>query len=402
MSINTDNILEIAVQLSKQFTLPYAISSLEIENDVWTLISDDVLTCSEKENMQKFMWSILRATSKILPNNLELDALFPYLSLMIPNLPMDFVAVLNKVWRGDIETVHELQQALAQALELQKDRSIGARMDKVFWNIGYDTHIGRRKAWLSQTNQDNFFYAVHDQVAIFAVADGISTANAGSGDMASAIAMHLVHKLWEKNKTEFATMEASTVVEFLYHMLYIINQEICDVSKKVVKGSILQAIPMGTTIIIGIAQGSTVHMASLGDSRIYALLESGIAQVTGDQNVCGERLRYHVPVNSTNEGFELVRYLGRFGAPENNTMEADFIPPDFFKITLLPGESLLFCSDGITDYIGNTYGDISTQIAKSVSKGDPMEVCWDLTHQANRGGGGDNITSVFATLEILD
>ena len=33
---------------------------------------------------------------------------------------------------------------------------------------------------------------------------------------------------------------------------------------------------------------------------------------------------------------------------------------------------------------------------------DPMQVCWNLTMKANLGGGGDNITSIFAKLCSID
>ena len=87
-------------------------------------------------------------------------------------------------------------------------------------------------------------------------------------------------------------------------------------------------------------------MANLGDSRIYAVLESGLAQITGDQNVRGTKLRLHQPQWNSRDGAALVGHLGRFVPGENNQWIDDLPHPDFFTINLLPGEGLLFCSDG--------------------------------------------------------
>ena len=76
-------------------------------------------------------------------------------------------------------------------------------------------------------------------------------------------------------------------------------------------------------------------MANLGDSRIYGVLESGLAQITGDQNVRGTKLRLHQPHWNSRDGAALVGHLGRFIPGEDNHWVDDLPHPDFFTINLL-------------------------------------------------------------------
>ena len=124
--------------------------------------------------------------------------------MVAPKLPIDLVPIIEAGLDGRIETIVELKRRLNHALELQRDRQMQSKLDRLHWDIGYDTHIGRRKAWFSQTNQDNFYFAVHDQVALIAVADGISTSSAGTGDLASRITVHIIDKFWHDHKEQYA------------------------------------------------------------------------------------------------------------------------------------------------------------------------------------------------------
>ena len=170
-----------------------------------------------------------------------------------------------------------------------------SKIDRLHWDIGFDTHIGQRKAWFSQTNQDNFISLHTTTRTIFAVADGISTSTAGSGDLASRIAVAIIDKFWTDTKSQYIEMDDEEIQAHLYTMLETINYNICEFAKTQTEKPIEEEIPMGTTLVIGIARGSNVTMANLGDSRIYGVLESGLAQITGDQNVRGTKLRLHQP-----------------------------------------------------------------------------------------------------------
>ena len=74
------------------------------------------------------------------------------------------------------------------------------------------------------------------------------------------------------------------------------------------------------------------------------------------------------------------------------------MPPGAISFTLRPGERLLLCSDGITDYIASDSPSAAASIAAINAQADIDEACWDLVRAANRKGGGDNATVLILTL----
>ena len=225
MILSSEHILDVALQLCSQIKPPFQISSIEMDEDEWVLVSDDTLKCLERDNVILFIRMLLQANSRIVPD-LPSEVLMAHLCMLAPKLPIDLVPIVEASLNGRIDTVDGLRTKLEHALELSRDRQMQSKTDRLHWDIGFDTHIGHRKAWFSQTNQDNFNYAAHDQAAVFAVADGISTSTAGSGDLASRVAVAIIDKFWSDSKGQYLEMNDEELLH-LYTMLETIEYNIC-------------------------------------------------------------------------------------------------------------------------------------------------------------------------------
>jgi protein phosphatase len=154
---------------------------------------------------------------------------------------------------------------------------------------------------------------------------------------------------------------------------------------------------MGTTAVVAVLVGNTCHLASLGDSRAYVVTPAGPALVTGDQNVRSEWLdawRRGMPAELVGEGHALVRYAGHF----SEAGESLPCKPEHRTFKMLPGEALVLCTDGFTDYASDDPAEIARFLEEAARAPDASQAVRSLVDRANARGGGDNVTIVMARL----
>jgi PPM family protein phosphatase len=172
---------------------------------------------------------------------------------------------------------------------------------------------------------------------------------------------------------------------------------VCEAAMRFAGGDLDGRVPMGTTCTVAVVHGNWVCLAWLGDSRSYLVGPYGGSLLTADENQACERLRaWHLGHLDAWDpsGFALVGYLGHF----NEFLRPEPLPPNHVSFTLLPGESLVICSDGVTDYVGETHAEVASALAENLTGYDPDEGCRRMVSLANRGGGGDNATILVARL----
>ena len=141
---------------------------------------------------------------------------------------------------------------------------------------------------------------------------------------------------------------------------------------------------MGTTCVLALLRDDQVVVGNVGDSRCYLFRENRLHQLTHDhafldagggsrdsEESAGARVQFrHV----------MTRAIGF----------ASRVEPEVELFTLQNGDTLLLCSDGLSNLL--TSEAIHEIIAGDAS---PQELCKRLVDAANQQGGDDNITAII-------
>jgi PPM family protein phosphatase len=354
-----------------------------------------------REDVRDAMRMLLESAVGPLPASAPLADcdLLPHINQLRPDLPVDWITVAMSAMSAEIEARHSdavaLWQQLSIALGIHRVRHSAPQMNRAI-DVGYDTHIGLGKSRRMQTNQDAVYFVQNDDCSLLLVADGISVSTAGSGNLASALLVQAIAKLWERDGHTLSQRDDEDLNDWIEAALVTANTSICDTSMQLAQGDMSQQIPMGTTALLAVVRRSVLHLATLGDSRAYLVSNGGVSILSGDQNVRGLWLCAHKAGTAlpdvANEGFALVGYCGRFdekASPSPATPVARQVP-------LLPGETVVLATDGLTDYAARTFSGQTEVVAKGAAYDDLDEGCRWLVGAANKGGGGDNVTVLLA------
>ena len=232
------------------------------------------------------------------------------------------------------------------------------------------TDIGLRRS----SNQDTFSVCDLPSGEILAVVcDGMGGAKAGN--VASECAVDAVMKFVRKSyrfDMDYIAMES-----LLNNAIISANIEVYDISLKKPE---LEG--MGTTVVAAIVTEKFTVISHLGDSRAYVVGDK-ITQITRDHSV----------VQSLVESGKLTPEEARVHPRKNVITKAlgieENVIPENSNCELNKGEKLLLCTDGLSNYV-------ETEVIKNIVNNNPIEtVAEKLVNEANRNGGGDNITVVL-------
>lgn len=233
------------------------------------------------------------------------------------------------------------------------------------------------KGVVRHSNQDAFVAGqLSESIAFAIVCDGMGGANAGN--IASEIAV-------------------KTVSEYLYNS-YRENLNIDEI-EKIVKNAILSAniqvydrasknealSGMGTTIALTVVMDNTAVIAHVGDSRIYRVGDK-LEQLTKDHSIVQSLIESgKISLDDAKVHPRKNVITRALGVESEVVVDTDFI-------NLNKNETLLLCSDGLTNFVGE---DV---IFETFKQNDISLVADKLVNLANEGGGGDNITVVTLTV----
>ena len=234
------------------------------------------------------------------------------------------------------------------------------------------TDIGKVRS----ANQDAYFAGRIGDNAVFAVVcDGMGGANAGN--IASENAVRSISEFVIRSYRDGMTNEE--IEKTVKNAVISANIELYDmsVSDKALNG-------MGTTAVLAFVYGNTAVIAHVGDSRIY-LVNSGIKQLTRDHSVVQSLIESGKITPEDAKVHPRKNVITRaLGAEEDVAVDSDCL-------TLSDGDTLLLCSDGLTNFLEDK------DILRVFQNNDISAVAEKLVETANENGGGDNITVVTVT-----
>ncbi len=322
---------------------------------------------------------------------------------LAPEIPVPLTAFFRRVLAPD---PHERPATVAAALAELRD-ALRAEADvRTAANDGRtlrvaaasETHPGIAKRVHRPTNQDAVVHLVSGRRdrALIAVADGVSTAAYGSGDIASGLVRSRLLALgrdWVHHPDPF---DLDDVRQALVGAVEDANRDLVErVNARYGPFRGEPADVMGTTCAaIAIAHNHAIVVSS-GDSRAYLLRAGRLERLTREHSVGMTAVLAGANPDaafSLAHASALERCIGVFTLQDDGTLLADRVEPDVVLLPLAAGDRLLTCTDGLPDFVGDTDDEFEEFLARILGDADlPDLACIELIAAANRGGGGDNI-----------
>jgi len=211
--------------------------------------------------------------------------------------------------------------------------------DRVELDIGAEKDIGRAR----ENQEDEVLVFEGKDLVVLGVADGMG--GLALGEVASRTAVGAILELCQKGKVR-------TVKD--------LERAVKTANEKIGKQTNWSA---GTTLCLGLIKDENLWILNVGDSRAYLISHQKIKQLTVDH-------RYFPFTNI------VTRSLGN--EPK--------IEVDIFEYELKKGDFLLFCTDGLHDYVDEEKIKEIILSAKS-----SQSAAGELIKATNLAGGFDNV-----------
>ena len=380
---------------------------------------EDVGPRTDVYHLALFCWYWL---ARLLPDGMPgggLEAFqheLPPLRVYAPTAPEGIEAVLRQglaVVAGQrFTTPSGLVEALREAIERARVRRKTTR--PIRWEIGKHTRAGRSKEALQKPNEDQVMAVEYPGAprALVAVADGISTCDVGSGQLASLIATIALENAFA-GPARAADFPAK-IKELCRHG----TQKLLDwamekgYTEQLAQGRDL----MGTTLTAGWLEGRELQLANLGDSRAYLIDGPLVEQLTVDGDLGSFMLAQRTPPEQIQElGFmarALRECIGGCTVTPQGKVEVldDSCIPKVSRWPLLPGDIVVLCTDGLVEegaFLDDAALGELVQMHREKSAQSLAELLVDAADALQRlpslqepEGFGDNISCVV--IKILD
>jgi serine/threonine protein phosphatase PrpC len=251
------------------------------------------------------------------------------------------------------------------------------------WAVKTDPGLRR------SSNEDSF--CTRPDLGLFVVADGMG--GHAAGEVASRVAVDTIQTFItetagaDKNRTWPFPFEPAISLEGnrLKAAFRLANRQIANAMSE---SADLRG--MATTASAVLAGPHSACIAHVGDSRVYALVDGTLRQITDDHSWVEEQVRAGTMTSSAARQHPwrnvVTRALSGGSDPEIDTVE------------LMPqaNERLLLCSDGLSGVV--PHERIAAMLGDRAATLE--EICDRLVAAANEGGGPDNVTVLVVQIDV--
>ena len=220
------------------------------------------------------------------------------------------------------------------------------------------------------SNEDSLLIREMEKDYLLAVADGLG--GHAAGEIASRMAVIELEETMKSHKLKGSEKEAlAQGFSKANREIYLLSNE-----HREYRG-------MGTTLVAALVSSGKVFIANVGDSRAY-LIGDGIKQITRDHSLIQEMVDENIVTKEESRVHPQKNILTKSLGIDSK------ISPDFY-MEQLTGNTLLLCSDGLTDALTDD------EIREIIFTTPHLEITCDrLIVTANEKGARDNITIILA------
>lgn len=242
-----------------------------------------------------------------------------------------------------------------------------------------ENYFGITDAGKVRNNNEDAFIAekvMNNRFILACVIDGVG--GYAGGEVAADIA--------RKTILEYLSIPSGEILSMMKESFVVANEKIYAEKRSVKEHDNMACV---LTLAIADVEKNQFYYAHVGDTRLYLLRDNSLVKLSKDHSFVGfledtGRLSEDAAMRHPKRN-EINKALG-FGGQLNS--QDDYIETG--KSPFLPGDTLLLCSDGLTDMVNKN--DITSIL---ISTGSLEEKGRQLIDAANKGGGKDNITVVL-------
>ena len=214
---------------------------------------------------------------------------------------------------------------------------------------------------------------------LFAVADGVGGMDLG--EVASATAISVVTRGFEEAQAD--TMLMGLLPRLVQHANAAVHD--CRMAPE------YRGKNMATTLVACALSHDQAVISHVGDSRCYHVRNGRARQITEDHTWVAQQRKLGLISKSEVAESESRHVLIRSLGPEM------FVSPDTTAVTLVPGDLLVLCTDGLHDELSDR------EIADVVTQPKPVdEIARELVERAVEIDGNDNTSAQVIRIRAVE